>query len=76
MRYKKSFDTRLNDKDLFLGMEVGDIWVDAGMHMVWKYIYKSSKISIPDSWQFAMKQFDDEISRIVSHLHFAFRWYS
>ena len=69
MRCKKPVDLRMTDKDIFLTLPMGDVWVDAKMPEVWSYLYGSKYVEIPDSWQFAMKQFHNEVMETATRLN-------
>jgi len=66
MRFKMKIDRKLTDRELFEKMPLGDVWVDAKMHLVWKYIYSSKYVTIPSSWESAMRQFDSELTAAVT----------
>ena len=68
MRFKYKVDRKLTDRELFQQMPLGDVWVDAKMHLVWKYIYSSKYVTIPSSWENAMRQFDSELTAAVARL--------
>ena len=68
MRFKMKIDRKLTDRELFEKMPLGDVWVDAKMHLVWKYIYSSKYVTIPSSWESAMRQFDSELTAAVTKL--------
>ena len=54
MRQKAFVDPKFTDKDIFEQLPLGDTWLDAKMHLVWKCIYESRHADIPASWQNVM----------------------
>ena len=69
MRHRLNIDPTKTDRELFESLPLGDPWIDGKMHMVWKYIYTSKHVSIPPSWENAMKKFDDELTKKAAQLH-------
>lgn len=69
MRHRLPVDLTCSDRRLFESMEIGDVWIDGKMHLVWDYIYRSKHVKIPPSWQNAIEQFNDELTRLVPSLH-------
>lgn len=65
LRQKLKINPRKSDREIFHEMELGDIWLDAGLHMVWKYVFNNKHIRIPDSWADTMAQFDKELTARV-----------
>ena len=68
MRRKQHVDLRMTDKDICLNLPTGDVYMDAKMPEVWQYLYSSKHLEIPDSWEFAMKQFHNEVLEIATWL--------
>lgn len=75
MRHRLKIDPKKTDRELFESLPLGDVWVDGKMHLVWKYIYTSKYVSIPASWENAMKIFDDELTKRAAQLHYMFACY-
>ena len=69
MRHRLNIDLTKTDRELFESLPLGDVWIDGKMHLVWKYIYTSKHVSIPSSWENAMKRFDDELTKRAAQLH-------
>lgn len=65
LRQKVIIDPRLSDKMIFAQMELGDTWIDSGIHMIWKYIYSNKHLRIPDSWVDCIRDFDNELTKTV-----------
>ena len=65
LRHRVPIDHTLTDRQLFDRLELGDPWIDAGMHHVFKYLYKCPHVVIPDSWVPTMRRFDAELTNIV-----------
>ena len=68
LRHREHVDTTMTDRQLFSRMDLGDPWVDAGMQHVWKYLYQSPHVQIPDSWIAVMRKFDAELTNLVPSL--------
>ena len=69
MRHRLKIDPTKTDRELFESLPLGDVWIDGKMHLVWKYMYTSKHVSIPASWENAMKIFDDELTKRAAQLH-------
>lgn len=67
LRGKATLDPLATDRELFDSTPLGDLWWDASLPFVWKYLYANSHVRIPTSWEASMKQLDAEI-RAVSRL--------
>ena len=39
IRARRSVDTKKTDRELFMGMEMGDLWLDSDIHKVFMYLY-------------------------------------
>ena len=46
-------------------MALSDPWIDASMCEVWKYLYNSHHVKIPDSWVPTMAEFDKQLTGIA-----------
>ena len=68
MRHKAAVEMQKTDKDLFANMEIGDPWIDASMVEVWKYLYHSKYLVIPDSWRQPMAEFDQQLTQLATDL--------
>ena len=68
MRHKETVDLTLTDRQLFARMKIGDPWIDANMHHVFKYLYHCPKVRIPDSWLPEMRRFDAELTSLAPFL--------
>ena len=69
LRSKAHIDLTLSDRALFEQMQVGDLWLDGRLPAVWAYIYRSKHVTIPPSWENAMKEFDLAVTQLVPHLY-------
>ena len=61
LRQKKHICTRKTDVQIFLEMDLGDCWNDAELVPVYAYPRTGTRGNIPDTWQNAISQFDDEL---------------
>ena len=68
LRHREAVDPTLTDRQIFARMKIGDPWIDANMHHVFKYLYNCPKVRIPDSWIPEMQRFDDELTRLAPSL--------
>ena len=68
MRHKAAVEMQKTDKDLFANMDIGDPWIDASMVEVWKYLYHSKYLVIPDSWRQPMAEFDQQLTQLATDL--------
>lgn len=62
-RSKASVPDGLSDREIFTRMPIGDLWEDAELQSVYLYLVRSSKTTIPDSWQVAMEDFTCAVER-------------
>ena len=69
LRSKAHVDLTLSDRALFEQMQVGDLWLDGRLPAVWAYLYGSKHVTIPPSWENAMKEFDLAVTQQVPHLY-------
>ena len=61
-------DPKLTDRENFKQYPTGDIWSDANLLDVVKYVYNYEGLRIPDSWAETMQSFMEEVSTHVSQL--------
>ena len=66
-------DPKLTDRESFQKYPTGDLWSDAKLLDVVKYVYNYEGLRIPDSWAETMQSFMEEVSTHVSQL-FIFLW--
>ena len=55
-------------------METGDIALDANLPDVWRYLFANRHLSIPDSWQNTMNEFNKELQKIDTWVHTVVRF--
>lgn len=65
MRQKVTLDTKATDRELFTALEMGDIWAEAEVAQVWAYLYRNSYLSVPDSWQTTLAEFNATLMDMV-----------
>lgn len=58
-------DPSMSDRAIFDRMDLGDIWLDSGIHRIWKYIYNNKYLCIPDSWLDSIRDFDQKLTSAV-----------
>ena len=61
LRQKKAIDVNLSDRELFNSVELGDTWEDAKLPDVYRYLRKSAKCKIPDSWLSVFQELDAQL---------------
>lgn len=61
-------DPKLTDKENFQKYPTGDLWSDAKLLDVVKYVYNYEGLRVPDSWTETMQSFMEEVSTHVSQL--------
>ena len=65
MRHRLEVDLSKTDRELFEKLPLGDCWVDGQLQSVWKYLWQSKYVTIPNSWIGAMRKFDQELTKTV-----------
>ena len=66
LRHRTTVDVTLTDRQLFDRLTIGDVWLDAGLHYVWAYLYSCPSVQIPPSWVPSMRSFDEELRKVVT----------
>ena len=64
LRQKMGIDLSLSDKELFQALPLGDVWEDAKLIEVYRYMRLYKKASIPQSWLPALEELDAELNRV------------
>lgn len=65
MRQKVVIHSAKTDRDLFTELPLGDTWPEAEIIQVWFYLYRNSKLRIPESWQATLDSFNKELLECV-----------
>ena len=60
MRQKVSLDPKSTDVQIFQNLDLRDVWADADLVSVYKYLRQG--VSVPDTWHEAMAQLDAELT--------------
>lgn len=60
MRQKVPVDPKATDVQLFAQLELGDVWEDADIVSVYKYLRQG--VTVPDTWQLNLAKLDHELS--------------
>lgn len=63
LRQKKEVNLGLSDKEVFQSMPLGDVWEDAKLPEVYRYLRKNKKHVIPKSWESVFDDFDAELDQ-------------
>lgn len=58
LRQKRAVPADSTDVDVFRSMSVGDLWVDADLPKVYRYLRQNKSLVIPDTWHEAIREFD------------------
>lgn len=58
LRQKKEIPFGATDVDIFRSMPLGDVWLDAQLPEVYRYLRSNQKLIVPDSWEVALGEFD------------------
>ena len=66
LRQKKEVPQRSSDLDLFRSMRVDDLWSDAQLVDVYRYLRTNKHLKLPDSWHDAMRDFDHELASMMA----------
>ena len=70
LRRKNEVDPQQSDRELFQLQPLGDIWVDADLAAVYWYARANKHLTIPESWQHAIDDFEKQLHAKASCLHF------
>ena len=65
LRQKVHIDPRSSDRLIFSQMDLGDIWLESGIHKAWDYIYSNRHLEIPNSWLECIRDFDTQLKSSV-----------
>ena len=58
LRQKRAVPADSTDVETFRSMSVGDVWLDADLPKVYRYLRQNQSLVIPDTWHEAIKEFD------------------
>ena len=72
MRQKVHVSSSATDRELFEGLELGDLWADAEMVSVWAYLYKNKHLIIPQTWQPTMANLNSALLDSAPRQHWPF----
>lgn len=61
LRQKREVNLELSDRELFARVPLGDLWQDADLVSVYKYLRDSKKTAVPNSWQTVFDELDVEL---------------
>ena len=61
---KKEVNLNLSDKEIFQSMPLGDVWEDANLIEVYRYLRTFKKHVVPQSWESVFEEFDAELNRL------------
>lgn len=60
IRQKVPIDPKATDVQLFSQLDLGDVWEDADLVSVYKYLRQG--VTVPDTWQLPLAKLDNELS--------------
>ena len=61
LRQKRPVNVNLSDRELFNALPLGDTWADAQLIDVYKYLRKSKKTMVPNTWVPVFEKLDSQI---------------
>lgn len=64
LRQKQEVDTGLSDKEIFQRMPLGDLWPDANLVEVYRYVRAHRRSAVPSSWVSVLEELDAELDRV------------
>jgi len=64
LRQKKEVNLNLSDKEIFQSMPLGDVWQDANLIEVYRYLRKFKKNVVPQSWESVFDDLDAELEKL------------
>ena len=65
LRQKPIVSSTATDRELFDGMDVGDVWSDGEIIQVWAYLYSNKRLRIPETWQLSLSNFNKTLMDLV-----------
>lgn len=69
MRQKKHVETRSTDLEIFMGLPLGDPWVDAKLPSLFLYLMNHEQLRIPPGWQMVMEEMHTEMKKYATSQH-------
>lgn len=64
LRQKKEVNLNLSDKEIFQSMPLGDVWQDANLIEVYRYLRKFKKNVVPQSWESVFDDLNAELEKL------------
>ena len=64
LRQKELIDLSLSDKEVFQSLPLGDLWEDARLVEVYRYMRKYKCYKVPVCWQHVLEDLDAELDRV------------
>ena len=64
LRQKKEVSLNLSDKEIFQSMPLGDVWQDANLIEVYRYLRKFKKNVVPQSWESVFDDLNAELEKL------------
>lgn len=68
LRQKVRVDSKKTDQEIFVSLDLGDIWPDADLFQVYAYLRRGSKQVVPNSWETTMMNLDGELGNLGLHV--------
>ena len=63
LRQKRPVDVNLSDREMFNSLPLGDVWADAQLIDVYKYLRKSKNTMVPNTWVPLFEELDRQIEK-------------
>ena len=68
LRQKARVDSKKTDQEIFVSLDLGDIWPDADLFQVYAYLRPGFKQVVPSSWETTMMNLDGELGNLGLHV--------
>ena len=69
MRQKEHINTRSTDLEIFMGLPLGDPWVDAKLPSLFLYLMSHEQLQIPCGWKAPMEEIQSEMKKYATGQH-------
>ena len=64
LRQKREIDCSLTDLELFNQMSLDDLWIDAELVDVYRYLRRYKPHTVPPSWETTMEKLDAQLESL------------
>lgn len=63
LRQKREINMDLSGRELFVQLPLSDMWGDAKLVEVYRYLRQNTRLKIPNGWDTVIEDFDRELDR-------------